>query len=644
MLFRSPVVTTYGSGLVSWSINRYAGSNTTFTTFEAGSDLAVVGTDFTLPTVGGIGSGIVPLPLIDDNVAEFNEEFILQMRTPAGSLIDECFIVILNDDDPAGAFDRDYNPDFDDRTIPPQNSAPGANNTVFAVAVQTDGKALIGGDFTAVNTINRSRIARMNFDGSLDTSFNPGVGANDFVAAIGAYPAVTNTVVTFDTNGVPTGTNLVVGTNNGKILLAGGFSSYNGTARNFIARVDTNGVLDTTFNPGIGANAPIRGMFLYTSGAFNGRAIIVGDFTSYNGTNRNHVARVGVDGNLDVSFNPGTGANGPIYAVRVQKDGKVVVGGDFTTFNGVPRNRIARLTASGALDLSFNPSAGADGTVYALGLEDALPQVANGFAVNTNLSRSASGGFAEDIFDLVVPTPVGTPAGALYQGTLTIIYDFYSIPDAINVYLGTNQLPVNRIFATGLTNGSASVNIPFGPSTNDTLRIIVNEGNNSNQGTAWVYDLALTAVISTTPQPVPVGAQKVILGGEFNNFDLRRRNKIARLNADGSLDTSFAPGSGFNDTVFAIQMTTNGQTIAGGLFTDFNSTRRVGLARLLLNGTLDTTFMDTTFNQFAGLINLTNGLPKNFCTAIALQQNNDLIIGGSFQLGGGGAQIGRAHV
>ena len=128
----NPVVTTYGTGPVSWSIHRYAGSNTTFTTFEAGSDLAALGADFTLPTVTGIGSGTVPLPLIDDNVAEFNEEFILRMLTPAGSLIDECFIVILNDDDPAGAFDRDYNPDFDDRTIPPQNSAPGANNTVFA--------------------------------------------------------------------------------------------------------------------------------------------------------------------------------------------------------------------------------------------------------------------------------------------------------------------------------------------------------------------------------------------------------------------------------------------------------------------------------------------------------------------------------
>ena len=85
-------------------------------------------------------------------------------------------------------------------------------------------------------------------------------------------------------------------------------------------------------------------------------------------------------------------------------------------------------------------------------------------------------------------------------------------------------------------------------------------------------------------------------------------------------------------------MTATGQAVVGGLFTDFNSTRRIGLARLLVNGTLDTTFMDTTFNQFAGLINLTNGLPKNFCTAIALQQNNDLIIGGSFQLGGGGAR------
>ncbi|MEN9573244.1 MAG: hypothetical protein RL514_1099 [Verrucomicrobiota bacterium] len=598
----------------------------------------------------GGGVDVVSVPIFDDLIAEFNEDFTMRVR--GGE--DECTVTILDNDDAPGIFDRDYNPDFDDRTIPPQNSAPGANNTVFATAVQEDGKALVGGVFTAVNTLPRSRIARMNLDGSLDTSFRPGVGANEFVAAIGTYPTVTNTIVTFDTNGVPLGTNFVSGTNNGKILLGGGFSSYNGTARNFIARVDTNGTLDATFNPGIGANAAVRALLVYTNGALNGRALIAGDFTSYNGTNRNHVARIRVDGGLDISFNPGTGANGPIYAMRLQKDGKVVVGGDFTTFNGVPRNRVARLTATGALDLSFNPSAGADGAVYALGLEDSLPAVINGTAISTNINRNASGGPAQDVFDLVIPTPAGTPTGALYQGVLTINYDFLQVPDTMFVYLGANQLPVNRIYSSGLTNGVATVAINFGPSTNDTLRIVMNEGSGLF-GTIWSYDLSLVAVVSSTPQPVPAGPQKIILGGEFNNFDLRRRNKVARLNADGTLDTSFAPGSGFNDTVFAIAMTAQSQAVVGGQFTDFNSTRRVGLARLLQNGTLDTTFMDSAYNQFAGLINLSNTLPRNFVAAIAIQPatntitvgngtnstvitdiTEEFIIGGSFQQGGGG--------
>ena len=619
----------------------------------AGSDHATLGADFVAATISVPGDGLTPVPILDDLVAEFNEDFIVQVREP-GSLEDEGVVTILDNDDPPGAFDREYNPDFDDRTSPPQNSSPGANNTVFAVAVQADGRSVIGGDFSAVNTIQRSRIARMNLDGSLDTSFNPGVGANDFVSAIGVYPLVTNTVFTFDTNGVPITTNLVANTNNGKIVIGGGFTAFNGVARNFIARLDSAGGLDSGFNPGIGANAAIRALFVYQSGAFAGRVLVAGDFTSFNGTNRNHVARLNPNGSLDTSFDPGAGANGPIYAVRVQKDGKVVVGGNFTTFNGVPRNRIARLSATGALDASFNPSAGADGTVYALGLETALPTLTGGTAVSTNVNRSASGGFAEDIFDLQVPTPPNSPAGVLYQGTLTINYSFYSVPDIINVYLGTNQLPANRIYTTTLTNGSASVNVNFGPSTNDVLRIIVNEGSGI-LGTVWDYDLSLVAVVSSTPQEVPAGVEKVILGGEFNNFDLRGRSKIARLNANGSLDTSFSPGSGFNDTVFAIEMTGNGQTIAGGLFTDFNNTRRVGLARLLLNGTLDTTFMDASFSHFIGLINLTNGQPKNFVAALALQPatntitsgtgtnatqvtsiTEDVMIGGSFQMGGGG--------
>ncbi|NBV24849.1 MAG: hypothetical protein EBS05_23385, partial [Proteobacteria bacterium] len=596
---------------VLFTLSSYVGSNTVITAVEAGTDTASPGNDLTPPANVTIPAGAVgfpiPIPIIDDRVAEYNEEIIVQMRTnPGGGLLDECLLIILDNDDPAGAFDRDYNPDFDDRTSPPQNSAPGANNKVFAVAVQDDLKALVGGDFTAVNTLTRNRIARMNFDGSLDTTFNPGVGANAFVAAIGTYANSTTNLVTSPA-GVITGTNIVASPQAGKIVLAGGFTSYNGISRNYIARVDTNGVLDASFNPGNGADGPVRALHVYKGGAFDGRVLVAGDFVTVNGTNRNHIARLDVNGLLDVSFNPGTGANGPVYAVRVQLDGKVVVGGDFTTFNGQPANRIARLTPTGALDASFNPSAGADGAVYALGLENP--------AVAAQLNRSSQGGPAEDVQQVNL--------GAATSGTLIINFDFLTIPDTMHVYYGANRIGANLIYDSGLTNGSSSISIPFGPSptlgTNSRLLIIMNEGNNVDTNTAWFYD----ALVLTKG-----GTEKIILGGEFNNFDLRRRNKIARLNGDGSLDTTYSPGSGFDDTVLSIAMDTNGLAVVGGQFTDFNTTRRIGLARLLSDGTLDTTFMDQTFMQFAGLINLTNGQPRNFAAALAFQADGDLIIGG----------------
>ncbi|NDA66167.1 MAG: hypothetical protein EBY09_05925, partial [Verrucomicrobia bacterium] len=628
------------NGTNLWTVGGFF--NTIETLQQAGSDWAYNGNpagntvtgdyDGRTQTISVGNVWAVSVPIYDDLIAEFNEDFVAQLHHANSAAIDdEASVTILDNDDPPGAFDRDYNPDFDDKTVPPQNSVPGANNTVFAVAVQDDGKAVIGGDFTAVNTFQRSRIARMNLDGSLDTSFNPGVGANDFVAAVGVYPATTNSSIVFDTNGVAIATNLVVSTNAGKIILGGGFSSYNGTSRNFIARVDTNGVLDASFNPGIGANAAIRALRVYTNGAFNGRVLIAGDFTSYYGTNRNHIARINEDGTLDTGFNPGTGANGPIYAMVIQADGKVIIGGEFTTFNGVPRNRVARLTATGALDSTFNPSAGADGTVYALGLERPAGII--------NVNRTASGGAAED--DFIVNLGTAT------AGTITINYDFYFIPDQLRVYYGSSRIPANRIYDTGVTNGANTVTIPFGPGTNNTLLIVMNEGSAFDPSTQWTYD--------ATVFPTASAAERIILGGEFNNFDLRRRNKVARLNSDGSLDTSFATGSGFNDTVYAIAMTSSGQAVFGGQFTDFNNTRRIGMARLLLNGTLDTTFMDTSFNQFIGLINLTNGQPRNFVSAIAIQPatntisvsngtnafsitnlTEDFIIGGSFQQGGGG--------
>jgi uncharacterized delta-60 repeat protein len=168
----------------------------------------------------------------------------------------------------------------------------GAYNDILCTAVQADGKIIIGGEFISYNGTGRNRIARLNADGSLDTGFDPGTGANGIIQS---------TTIQAD----------------GKIIIGGEFTSYNGTGRNYIARVNADGSLDTGFNPVTGASGAIRS----TAVRSDGKIIIGGSFTSYNGTGRNNIARLNADGSLDTGFDPGTGANDIIWSTAVQSDG-----------------------------------------------------------------------------------------------------------------------------------------------------------------------------------------------------------------------------------------------------------------------------------------------------------------------------------
>jgi len=184
------------------------------------------------------------------------------------------------------------------------NPGSGANNLVCTASIQSDGKIIIGGTFTFYNGIARNRIARLNTDGSLDTSFNPGTGADN---------DVWTTSIQSD----------------GKIIIGGNFTSYNGIAINRIARLNTNGTLDTSFNPGTGAND-----YVYTTSIqSDGKLMVGGNFTSYNGIARNRIARLNTNGTLDTSFSPGTGANDIVYTTSIQSDGKIIIGGYFTSYN-----------------------------------------------------------------------------------------------------------------------------------------------------------------------------------------------------------------------------------------------------------------------------------------------------------------------
>src|ERR1019366_270690 len=178
------------------------------------------------------------------------------------------------------------------------------------------GKMVLGGDFTSVDGTSRPRLARLDQGGYLDPFFQVPSGGinNNSVTAVAVQP-------------------------NGRILIGGGFTLVAGVSRNYFARLYADGSLDTTFNPGTGANNSVTAIGLQS----NGQVVIGGYFTGVNGSPRNYIARVDQYGALDSAFPAGIGANNYVYALAIQSESRLLVGGEFMTFNGTNRIRLTRL-------------------------------------------------------------------------------------------------------------------------------------------------------------------------------------------------------------------------------------------------------------------------------------------------------------
>lgn len=235
---------------------------------------------------------------------------------------------------------------------------------VQVVTLQQDGKALIGGSFTQVRDATRNRIARLNVDGSLDTSFNAGTGPNDLVKVIKVQP-------------------------DGKILVGGDFKTWNGSVRSCLVRLNEDGSLDTSLANFDGAVdfftdsngnlfSSVEDVALQPTGAAPHFRIIVGGsfyrpFAS-GGFHYGIVALKAADGTRDSGFNVVYGAHvagnelsgDNVKALALQPDGKVIVGGTFGGFNNVDTNMLVRLTNTGSNDTSFVNNLGD-------GLQPALP-------------------------------------------------------------------------------------------------------------------------------------------------------------------------------------------------------------------------------------------------------------------------------
>ena len=316
------------------------------------------------------------------------------------------------------------------------NIGTGANGSVLAIAVQNDGRVIIGGSFTSYNGIPANRIARLNIDGSIDTTFAVGTGANGNVNAIcilsdgnimiggsfntingmgsGRIAKLTTTGILWSTinawvNGNPNGLiNSIITQSDGKILVGGDFTVYGGYDWRGLVRIDEWGTVDQSFSsmsgPTLGANASVK--CLATQG--DGKIIVGGLFSSFNGVTRNRLARLNVDGSIDPSFNTGSGFAGSgmtngVYCTKIQSDGKILVGGDFTSFNGTPFNKYGRLNSNCTIDNGFN-SYGVSGSVASFNIQNDGKIIIAGWFSNfagsaiNNIGRVSASGIIDGAF------------------------------------------------------------------------------------------------------------------------------------------------------------------------------------------------------------------------------------------------------
>jgi uncharacterized delta-60 repeat protein len=205
------------------------------------------------------------------------------------------------------------------------------------MSLQPDGKIVIGGFFTTVEGVKRNRIARLNTNGSLDTSFDPGAGCEGVLG------------VAIDGNADP----FVMWCEalpSGRILAVGNFTNYNTTQAYGIIAINPNGSRDTTFDIG-GTGLDSWGRSIKPLD--NGQVMVSGWFQNYRNFGANRLVRINPDGSPDTSLHPYYGDETAIYSVVQQSNGQLITSGHSINPQGLFTREVERLNLDGSVDSTW---------------------------------------------------------------------------------------------------------------------------------------------------------------------------------------------------------------------------------------------------------------------------------------------------
>ena len=409
----------------------------------------------------------------------------------------------------------------------------GTGATIGAAFILPENKILVAGTFGTPALDDLHGLARLNPDGSADTTFKPDLGTNSASAHVHAaavlpdgrfvvlisYPDTVQGAAgtswqlirlkadgSFDmasgpidavTGGPLLGSpfvQMLAVTSSGGVLLGGNgpWRLRDGVVRD-LARFNANLQPDTSFAPTLSSFYPWAYPWAGTTAIAsleNGKVLVGGGFWRVNGQPRRGLARLAADGTVEPGFSVGHGVESDfsgVTALAWQNDGKLLLGGSFTRVNGVTCNGTARLTRTGEVDSSFNIGVGPDGDLSALCVD-------------------ADG----------------------------------------HIWLGGAFTRVNRLFRPALVR-------------------LASDGTVDS-----TFDAHLAGDFGDFPQvnallPAPDGS--VFVGGDFRSIFGTRCNGLAKLRPDGSLDESFAPeneGPMSEVAVYALAMQADGRLLVGG--------------------------------------------------------------------------------
>lgn len=503
------------------------------------------------------------------------------------SVIRRIGIARLNSD---GSIDSSFDP------------GSGVDNRILSLAIQHDGKIIIGGKFLQFNGINKNGIARLNSNGSLDLSFNSGNGADE----------VKTIAIQKD----------------GKIIAGGNFEIFDKLSKQNIVRLNTDGSVDNSFNIGKGFTDDVNSILIQS----DNQIIVGGNFNFYNDSSRTGVAKLNIDGSLDNSFVP----NGQNYCMHIalQLDGKIVLGGSIVfDNNGNLVYGISRLNQDGSKDLSFKPDFNAFNSYY-IGFLNILIQSDGklllgmynrflfGSSIN-NLIRLNSNGSRDNLFN-----PNTGSNGWIYSTTVQNDGKII-VAGWMTLFNGTSKNFITRLRPNGTLDPTFNIGVGCDWYVNTTLiqpngKILVGGSFNEINKIKRRYIARINTDGSLDNSFIPgiyldnpveamalQGDGKIILCGNFPK-------KVIRLNQDGSLDNSFNIVWGPSDRVKSIAILKDGKILIGGLFKSFSGITRPGIARLNSNGDLDNTFDPKIYRVFS-------------VNSIEIQNDNKILIGGDLQ-------------